>query len=52
MNGVHDMGGMHGFGPIEPESDEPPFHEPWEARMLALTLAMGSWSKWTIDAAR
>jgi len=52
MNGVHDMGGMHGFGPIEPESDEPVFHEPWEARTLALTLAMGSWGKWTIDAAR
>ncbi len=26
MNGVHDMGGMHGFGPVEPEANEPVFH--------------------------
>jgi len=25
MNGVHDMGGMHGMGPIAPEADEPVF---------------------------
>ena len=25
-NSIHDMGGMHGFGPVEPEPDEPPFH--------------------------
>ena len=31
MNGVHDMGGMHGMGPIDPEPNEPVFHEPWEA---------------------
>ena len=24
MNGIHDMGGMDGFGPVEPEADEPP----------------------------
>jgi len=23
MNGIHDMGGMDGFGPIEREADEP-----------------------------
>ena len=37
MNGIHDMGGMDGFGPIEPETDEPVFHEAWEGRVLALT---------------
>ncbi|HEX7929148.1 MAG TPA: nitrile hydratase subunit beta [bacterium] len=52
MNGVHDMGGMHGFGPIDPEPNEPLFHHPWEARALALTLAMGAWRKWNIDASR
>jgi nitrile hydratase beta subunit len=52
MNGVHDMGGMHGLGPIEIEADEPLFHAPWEARALALTLAMGAWGKWNIDASR
>ena len=27
MNGVHDMGGMDGFGKVEPEPNEPPFHD-------------------------
>jgi nitrile hydratase subunit beta len=30
MNGVHDMGGMHGFGQVQIERDEPVFHERWE----------------------
>jgi nitrile hydratase subunit beta len=37
MNGVHDMGGMHGMGPIQHEQDEPAFHEPWEGRVYAMT---------------
>ena len=52
MNGVHDMGGMHGFGPIVREEHEPLFHAPWEGRaraMAALTMARGSY---TIDAFR
>ena len=44
MNGVHDMGGMHGMGPIEPEPDEPVFHEPWEGRVLALRFRTDRWS--------
>ena len=36
MNGIHDLGGMHGFGPVEPEQDEPPFHDDWEAVMVAI----------------
>ena len=38
MDGIHDMGGMHGFGPVEAEPDEPVFHEPWESRVLGLSL--------------
>ncbi len=52
MNGVHDMGGMHGMGPIEYEKNEPVFHARWEARVFALTRAMGAWRKWNIDAGR
>jgi len=52
MNGVHDMGGMHGLGAVVHEADEPVFHERWEARALAITLAMGWWNKWNIDATR
>jgi nitrile hydratase beta subunit len=52
VNGVHDMGGMEGFGPIAPEAGEPVFHERWEARALALTLAAGAWGRWTLDKSR
>ena len=43
MNGVHDMGGMHGMGPIEHERNEPVFHNRWEARLFALRRAMRPW---------
>ena len=36
MNSVHDLGGMHGFGSVEREANEPPFHEPWEGRTYAI----------------
>jgi nitrile hydratase len=52
MNGVHDMGGMHGLGPIRYEPGEPVFHARWEARVAALFSAMGAWRRWTGDAAR
>jgi nitrile hydratase len=52
MNGIHDMGGMHGMGPIQSELNEPVFHEPWEGRVYAITRAIGAWGKWNIDASR
>jgi nitrile hydratase beta subunit len=52
MNSVHDMGGMDGMGPLKYEADEPPFHAPWEARAMALTLATAAWGKWNIDVMR
>jgi nitrile hydratase len=39
MNGIHDMGGMHGFGPIQREENEPVFHHAWEGRVFAMRLA-------------
>ena len=39
MDGIHDMGGMHGFGPIVHEENEPLFHHPWESRVLAISVA-------------
>lgn len=38
MNGVHDMGGMHGFGPIV--KDDAAFHSPWELRLRAIANAL------------
>ena len=52
MDGIHDMGGMHGFGEIAPELDEPLFHHDWERRVLALTLAASSHGRWNIDMGR
>ncbi len=52
MNGVHDMGGMHGMGPIQYDENEPVFHADWEARLFALNRAMGTFGKWNIDASR
>jgi nitrile hydratase len=52
VNGIHDMGGMHGFGPVAPEANEPVFHSDWEARVLALNRAMGYARLWNIDMSR
>jgi nitrile hydratase len=52
MNGAHDMGGSHGFGPVVPEVREPTFHAEWERRVFALTMAAGTPGKWNIDMGR
>jgi len=52
MNGAHDLGGMHGFGPIEREVDEPVFHAEWERRCFAITVAAGFLGRWNIDMSR
>jgi nitrile hydratase len=52
MNGVHDMGGMHGMGPVQREENEPVFHSPVEARIYALTQALRAWRRTNIDASR
>ncbi len=36
MDGIHDLGGMHGFGAIEREAGEPVFHAEWERRVFAV----------------
>ena len=36
MNGVHDMGGMHGFGPVVVENNEPVFHSRWEGKVRVI----------------
>jgi nitrile hydratase len=52
MNGVHDMGGMDGFGKVEPEPNEPVFHARWESRVMAMTRAMAALGHWNIDIGR
>lgn len=52
MNGVHDMGGEQGMGPVQYERDEPVFHASWEGRVYVLSRAMRAWRKWSLDTDR
>jgi nitrile hydratase len=52
MNGVHDMGGMDGFGKVEVEENEPVFHERWESRVMAMVRAFGANGGVNIDMQR
>jgi nitrile hydratase subunit beta len=49
MDGVHDLGGMHGFGRVEREENEPTFHAAWEAAVLAMMRAGGARGLFNID---
>ena len=48
MDGIHDLGGKEGFGPIDVGETEEPFHAPWEGRAWAITRCV-SVPEWTID---
>ena len=52
MNSVHDMGGMHGFGPLVIEESESVFHENWHGRIFALKMACAFHRKWNTDMGR
>lgn len=52
MNGVHDIGGMDGFGAILRENDEPVFHEPWEGRVFGMFLTGAGLPPTPLDALR
>lgn len=41
MDGVHDMGGMHGFGPVVVPGADEPYHERWEPRVFAIQMLIG-----------
>ena len=49
MNGPHDVGGLHGFGPVQPEADEPVFHHDWEKRAFALHVGLGLAGSYALD---
>jgi nitrile hydratase len=52
MNGIHDMGGMDGFGAVQREENEPVFHGKWEGAVMAITRVMGAVGAWNIDQGR
>jgi nitrile hydratase len=49
MNGIHDLGGMHGIGRIVREKDEPVFHADWERRMFGLFIAAFAGGHYNVD---
>lgn len=52
MNGIHDMGGMHGFGPVQREENEPVFHADWEGVVVAISRVIGARGLMNIDESR
>lgn len=49
MNGIHDMGGLHGFGRVMVEENEPVFHARWEGRVFAMTQALDTTGIYSLD---
>ena len=49
MDGVHDLGGREGFGPIVDKADDKPFHADWEMRAFGMKQASAADKSWTID---
>ena len=49
MNGIHDLGGMHGLGPVVAEQNEPVFHEEWEGRAFGLFASTFVFAGYTVD---
>jgi nitrile hydratase subunit beta len=52
MNGVHDLGGMDGFGSVQVEEHEPVFHHAWERRVFGMTFAAAAQRLSNTDAFR
>lgn len=51
MNGVHDVGGMHGFGAVAVD-DDAQFHADWERIVFALVRASRARGVYNIDESR
>lgn len=49
MDGIHDLGGRQGFGPVDVNEPEEPFHAPWEARVWGAVRAMTRPADWSVD---
>ena len=47
-----DLGGLPGFGAVQPEPEGELWHATWEPRAMALTVAMGATGAWNIDQSR
>ena len=49
MSRPHDIGGAPGFGAIDTNDDEQPFHHEWEARVFAINRTLLAREVYTLD---
>lgn len=49
MNSIADMGGLDGFGPVNPKPSEPVFHAEWERRCFGMFLTSAAVVGYTVD---
>jgi nitrile hydratase subunit beta len=49
MDGIHDLGGRQGFGPIDVGEPSEPFHAEWEGRLLGIVRGFTRTAPWSID---
>lgn len=49
MDGIHDLGGRHGYGKIDVDEKEVQFHEPYEGRVRSIVYAMTTAPDWSVD---
>lgn len=49
MNGIHDLGGMHGHGPVLTDPNEPLFRHEWERRVFGLFFAAFAGGHFNVD---
>ncbi len=49
MSRINDVGGMEGFPPLQPETDEAPFHADWEAHVYAINGALIGRGVYSLD---
>ncbi|TGV08254.1 nitrile hydratase subunit beta [Mesorhizobium sp. M8A.F.Ca.ET.173.01.1.1] len=52
MNGIHDMGGMHGFGPVVRDDSEPVFRTEWERRVFGVLMNVACNGHFAFDESR
>ena len=52
MDGIHDLGGRQGHGPVVHPEDEPVFGSEWERRILPMFPAMALAGAFTLDGFR
>jgi nitrile hydratase len=51
MDGIHDMGGMHGFGPV-PTTEDTSFHHEWERTVFGIDRVLKAMGIYNIDEKR